>query len=325
VSRASRAAFFAWSVAGLAGCAAISGLDQIGESQCAPNCDGSASDDGSSGGPEGAADTGSRVDSSQPYDATADSADGPGGHDATSDGPPHADVAAEASGADASDAHGDDSSSDAANEAGDDASPDGGGDASAEADASCGPTDNITNCGACGVSCAPAPSTSVSTASCNGTACTYTCASGHLDCNASVSPNTDGCECATPGAISATCCPSNACPTQHVTGFSQGITGLDQTFYDCSATLNQQVALDACNQYSGLDPISMKSNCQTNTQFGSMCTNGDKVVCNFLSSTQACVCWAYSGPAAGWAVNSNSTTTCLCPAGNASLGEMQYH
>jgi hypothetical protein len=315
-----RAVFLTSSVVGCigyVGCATVSGLDQIRESPCAPDCGASVSDD-SSIGPEGSADTSLTVDSWQAGDSTGDDgAEDAGGPDATFDTTSPADAPAdETSAADASDAPSDggDAASDSA-----DGSPD------ATNDGGCGPTNTTSNCGACGTSCAAAPSSAVATATCTGNSCTYTCQGGHLDCNASVAPNADGCECATPGTISATCCPSNACPTQHVTGFPTGQTGLDQTFYDCSTTVAEQVAMDACNQYSGPNPVTNKSNCQTNTQFGVTCTNGDMVVCNFLSGTQDCVCWAYQGPATGWAVSSGSTSMCLCPGGSTAAGDMQYH
>ncbi|MBI2394446.1 MAG: hypothetical protein HYV09_33050 [Deltaproteobacteria bacterium] len=53
------------------------------------------------------------------------------------------------------------------------------------------PVTTTANCGGCGVKCTL---TSAISASCDGTKCGYACASGALDCNASVAPNTDGCE-----------------------------------------------------------------------------------------------------------------------------------
>jgi hypothetical protein len=333
VRSASRAACLAWSVVALAGCAAISGLDQISESACAPTCDASVSGEGGGGGSDGTGDTGAAVDSWQPpLDATTDTTeDGPqrrdAAHDAHSrdDGSPGDDSTGDdsdaPSGADASDAATDASdaradSGDAAHDAPSDAPRE------AETEAGCGPTNTVSNCGACGVSCAPA-SMSVATPSCNGGACSYTCQGGYLDCNAAVAPNTDGCECATPGAISAMCC-QNSCPVRHSTGFAKGVAppGLDQTFYDCNTTINAQVAMEACTQYSGNAVY-----CATNTAFGVSCGPGDTdlVVCNFYSATQNCVCWDYQGTALGWAVNSGVTNSCLCPAGDSSLGEVQFH
>src|SRR5581483_6101212 len=119
-------------------------------------------------------------------------------------------------------------------------------------DSDCSTLDTVSNCSACGVACASSPaSPGVSTAGCpTGSTCQYTCKAGYLDCNASVAPDTDGCECATPGSISATCC-GTACPTEHVSGFATGPSGKDQTFYDCEKTVDRQVAMDACAAYTG--------------------------------------------------------------------------
>jgi hypothetical protein len=320
-----RVAFLAWSVVGVGGCASISGLDQIGESPCAPDCDAAVSDDGTIGG-EGRADTSSTVDSWQAGDTSGDQGSDGAPGDTTPDSPWQADApAGEASATDASDGS---SGSDAPGDGSADARNAGdamGNDAATEAESGCGATNTVGNCGSCGTKCAPAPSTSIASANCNsGTSCAYQCQSGYLDCNASVAPNVDGCECATPGSISATCCPSNACPTQHATGFLRGLgsTPLDQTFYDCNTSINAQVAMEACTQYSG-----NASNCATNTTFMMSCGAGDSdlVVCNFYAMSQDCVCWDYQGTALGWAVNSHSTLQCTCPSGNSALGEVQYH
>ena len=146
----------------------------------------------------------------------------------------------------------------------------------------------------------------------------------NLDCNKSSAPNTDGCECATPGAISATCCGST-CPTQHVTGWPTGLTGANQTFYDCNASLNAQVALEACAAYTG-----NMSYCQTSVMFqGRPCTGADGgrtddlTVCNFLAPlAQSCVCWTYQGTHAGWAYDGMSNQ-CYCPSGTA--GDNAFH
>jgi hypothetical protein len=106
----------------------------------------------------------------------------------------------------------------------------------------------------------------------------------------------------------------------HSTGYPTGVTGLDQTFYDCNTSINQQVALEACAQYSG-----SASNCTTDVMYGTSCPNGDRVVCNFYAVGQACVCWVFQGPAVGWAANSGSTTACVCAAGSTALGDVQYH
>lgn len=53
------------------------------------------------------------------------------------------------------------------------------------------PLTTTSNCGGCGTKCTL---TSAISASCDGTKCSYACASGSLDCNAAIAPNTDGCE-----------------------------------------------------------------------------------------------------------------------------------
>jgi hypothetical protein len=318
VRRASRAAFFAWSVAGLVGCAAISGLDQLRESDCAPDCGAPASDDATGGG----SDTGATADSWRPRDAPVqDADDGSERRDGTLGEDSHApDAYVVDAPSDTTAGMETSSTSDATGDVGDGSADTGNG------EGGCGPTNTVDNCGACGAKCAPA-SPSVSVPTCLNGTCSYSCNAGYLDCNASVPPNTDGCECQTLGSISATCCPSNACPTQHYTGFPRGPNppGLDQTFYDCNTSINEQVAMEACYQYAGLNPTTMMTNCATNTAFGASCGNSDLVVCNFYSSTQNCVCWDYQGSAVGWAYNSGSTHSCFCPVGNSALGEVRYH
>ncbi len=193
------------------------------------------------------------------------------------------------------------------------------GDAAKDAGGDCGPLDTVSNCGACGVACASTPSSpGVSTSGCpTGSTCQYTCKAGYLDCNGSVAPDTDGCECATPGSISATCC-GTACPTEHVSGFSTGPSGKDQTFYDCQKTVDRQVAMDACTAYSGA-----ASYCGDNSCVAPDGGVGDLLICNLNDPNgDTCACWNYQGAHAGWAVNSG-TFTCYCPSGLA--GEVQYH
>jgi hypothetical protein len=317
VRRVSRLGVVAWCSVGFVGCATISGLDQIRESDCAPNCDaGDYAPDGQTGPVSDGPSSGER---SVPIDV-----DEPGDVVATFDvrvdeASPDDGAAAEAT-AEASDSAV--PPVDAASETHDGGpAADTGVDAPAES--GCGPLNTTTNCGACGTKCARAPTANGAT--CNGTACSYQCNAGYLDCNASMGTNTDGCECSTTGSISATCC-GNKCPIQHVTGFSAGIMppGRDQTFYDCNTGLSEQVAMEACEAYSGSAAF-----CATNTSFGVLCVGadggntGDLVVCNYLAGGQSCVCWDYQGSHAGWALNSGLTTSCACPTGGA--GNVAFH
>jgi hypothetical protein len=322
VRRVSRLGVVAWCSVGVVSCATISGLDQIKEIDCAPDCGAEMyAADGSTGSPgdgpspsdrtvplDVALDTSSSVDSSVDASFDVEASDGQARETAAEDASDGAEVGP----------------GDAASEAHDSGPPlDTGVDAAPEAEAGCGPLNTTVNCGACGAKCAHAPS--ANGASCNGTVCSYQCNPGYLDCNASTAPNTDGCECQTPGAIGATCCGSN-CPIQHVTGFPTGVIppGRDQTFYDCNTGLSEQVAMEACTAYSGSPAY-----CATNTSFGFPCigadggTNGDLVVCNFLAGGQSCVCWDYQGSHAGWALNTGLTTMCACPTGGA--GNFAYH
>jgi hypothetical protein len=326
VSRVSLASFFVWSLFGLAGCAAVAGLESIQENPCPFGCDGSAGDDGSADSTvieqdTGTADTRSSADtaagdtaadgSSKEMDGTAHESDS-GRIDATDDAPP-SDTGGE--GSEAGDAHdGATDSSDAeagTHDAGHDAGHDGGG-----ADSGCGPLDTVTNCGACGMACPAAGDTSgVSSAMCTGTTCQYTCNTGYLDCNASVAPDTDGCECAWSGAIAATCCAGNACPSAHITGYATQPSGASQTFYDCETTVDQQLAMDACTAYSGNAADCAAGSCGTST------TN--TVVCNFNMPAQDSVCWGFVGAAAGWALDVGAVTW-TCPSGGA-MGEVKFH
>jgi hypothetical protein len=185
----------------------------------------------------------------------------------------------------------------------------------AGADSGCGPLDTVTNCGACGVACpASGDNAGVSSAMCTGTSCQYVCKMGNLDCNASVAPDTDGCECAWSGAITATCCAGNACPTAHATGYAMQPSGANETFYDCETMVDQQLAMDACAAYSGA---------AADCALGTCNTPGELVVCNFNVPTQDSVCWAYAGAAAGYAVDVGSLLW-SCPVGGA-MGEVKYH
>jgi hypothetical protein len=249
-----------WFVVALAGCGALSGLDSIHESVCAPDCDGD--------------------------DATANPAD---------------QVVAEggSSGGGSEAAQGDVGSADSLRDV------DGG--AEARIDTGCGPLNTTTSCSACEQACAPTSST-VTSAECLGQAdgtgatCSYTCATGWLDCDRSTNPpNVNGCECHAPNATTADCC-SGGCPIQHDNGLYQS----SSFFYDCSIT-PPQIALDACAAFTG-DPTQCHAGDCFDLDGGA---TGEKLVCSDGSPT-ACVCWEYLGPAAMRVYNSASTE-CMCP------------
>jgi hypothetical protein len=295
------------------GCAAVSGLDQLNKDDCAfPGSCADAIVDVTVDAPvdrvtfvpdhaaaEGPDDTTTPPEGAASDDATGDDMMGDGmmgdarPTDARGEDPP-ADAPAADSAADVVEA--------------------GGKDAAAEADSGCGPLNTITNCGACGQSCASA-SSSTKSPTCGpgpgGESCSYTCTAGNLDCNASLAPNTDGCECATPGVANAKCC-SSSCPIKH--SYNTQVTG--STFYDCvpAGIINQTLAMDACAAFTG-DPAQCSSGACINpvTDAG----NGDMVVCADGPLSNDCMCWTYAGPNKGFVNDPKlAPNNCLCSAGN---------
>jgi len=139
-------------------------------------------------------------------------------------------------------------------------------------------TSSPSNCGGCGQAC----DTSTGQPTCNGTACTYQCAPGRTDCNAGRAPNTDGCECATPG-----CC-AGGCQTTHT-------NGVGQSFFDCAprAAYSQTQATEACVAFTG-DPNS----CSVPVSLCGM--PATQAICSAASTAQGtCYCWEYAGPLPG--------------------------
>jgi hypothetical protein len=109
-----------------------------------------------------------------------------------------------------------DGARDSANDAGVDSAVDGGGD-SGGVESGCGPTNTISNCGACGTACDTVHSTG---AQCNGVSCLYSgCAAGWGDCVTTGPPNTDGCETQLNTVTNCTGC-GLSCDSVHSTGRS---------------------------------------------------------------------------------------------------------
>jgi hypothetical protein len=174
----------------------------------------------------------------------------------------------------------------------------------ANGDSGCGATNTPQNCGACGQACAAGGTDGVKAngASCTGTTCTYQCATGFLDCNASAGYDPDGCECDTRKASGATCC-GTACPTLHGVGVPNAANA---NFYDCiSAGYSQQLATDACGAYFGTTAVCAGYSCNADTEW---------IVCGQVSSTSQCVCWEWRGPNVGYAA---AASLCTCPGSNA--------
>jgi hypothetical protein len=157
----------------------------------------------------------------------------------------------------------------------------------------CGPLTSVDNCGACGVQC----NMTTGTPSCTSATCTYACTAGHSDCNIAA-PDTDGCECATPG-----CCGS-ACETNHA-------NGVGQSYFDCNApgTYSEMAAFSACTAYA-LSVGSNAANC-----VGPLTCRGSSVptVC-FTDNSGSCAsyCWQYTGVYADG--GPGTVWDCACPA-----------
>jgi hypothetical protein len=159
------------------------------------------------------------------------------------------------------------------------------------------PTNTVNNCGGCGVSC---KLTSASAATCNGVTCAYTCIANHADCNYATAPDTDGCECTTPG-----CCAAG-CQTTHA-------NGVGQSFYDCNPTKTYTpvTAMEACTAYA-LSVGGTAANCSD----GWSCSTPPKPpyqVCYGDTAGTTCqtYCWGYTGSQGG------VLYTCACPVASA--------
>lgn len=155
---------------------------------------------------------------------------------------------------------------------------------------------STSSCGACMQAC----NTLTGAAKCDGTSCSYNCNAGRIDCNAATAPDTDGCECATPG-----CC-DGACQTTHSNG-----TG--QSFYDCNApgTHTAAAAAAACVAFGGGSSCKTSSVCCGGLSALGLClATTDNSVCGSAGGT--CHCWQYSGTNPGTVQNGCSAT---CGAG----------
>jgi hypothetical protein len=295
----SRLAFVAWFVVFAGGCAAVTGLNNISESDCEPNCgtDGQAKTDVTTDSPG--------VDSPGQDQASPETGPGPeGSTNETSTETSTGEAGKEGGG----------------NEGGVDSPADSPKDVAAESP--CGPTDTVTNCSACGDTCT---ATNASNPQCNGTTCSYTCTSGYLDCNASQAPDTDGCECHSPGATQANCGNGTngalgCCPVQHNDGLNSGTP----KFFDCNpaGSYSLGLAIDACTEFTGNAGQCTQGQC-VGADGG---TDGDLVVCS-TGSTTDCPCWTFTGPNAGYVhdphLPPSGGNNCFCA--DKTLGDTTYN
>jgi len=159
---------------------------------------------------------------------------------------------------------------------------------------------STSDCSACGDVCT---TTNASAATCNGTTCSYTCNAGSSDCNAGTHPDTDGCECATPG-----CCTGGTCEKTHA-------DGLGQSYYDCNPldTYTEAQAYEACAAYA-----TTVGGTSANCADAWTCEGGGDSICygNTAGTTCTTFCWvvtggvSYSPPAGSKTPGAGSVTSC---------------
>jgi hypothetical protein len=288
---------------GMAGCAALEGLSSISEQACAPDCDGGASADGTAVTP--GADGSPGLDVTTSADTTVpDDTSVATGEDSPTTGEDAAQSEDAPSGSDASDSSvtSDAGTADSGKDTGTPPVDSG-------SDTGCGPLTSTSNCSACGDTCT---ATNATAPTCNGTTCSYTCDSTYLDCNKTITPDLDGCECkAAPGATQSACCGTD-CPVAH--SYNEDITG--STFYDCVAagTYNVTDAMDACIAFTG-----NAAQCTAGYYCPQFADGGGDLgdqVCSDGSPTK-CDCWAYDGSLIGLVSTAGTgagPTNCYCPA-----------
>jgi hypothetical protein len=155
---------------------------------------------------------------------------------------------------------------------------------------------SIASCGACKVAC----NTTTGTASCNGSTCAYKCSTGLSDCNAAKAPDTDGCECKTPG-----CCGSG-CQTVHK-------NGVGAAFYDCSAqsTFTSASATEACEASAGSGHCTSSSKC-CGLLGTCLLASTAQSICGVVNG--ACYCWQYAGSYPG-SVQAEPASACTASCG----------
>jgi hypothetical protein len=160
---------------------------------------------------------------------------------------------------------------------------------------------SIATCGACtGAAC----DTMTGMPSCDGTTCSYRCKPGRADCNAATAPDTDGCECATPG-----CCAGH-CEISHA-------NGAGGTFYDCAAqkTYDSDHATEACKSTGAVGCLQSNTCCGLLNALGLCVGTPTYSVCGMKGGQ--CLCWQYQGGQPG-TVQTTSASKCSaqCPGAN---------
>jgi hypothetical protein len=153
------------------------------------------------------------------------------------------------------------------------------------------PSTTTNNCGTCNHVC--------TNQSCNNGTC-VACAAGKQDCNGSIAPDSDGCECntatlATQGTVGGCC--GTGCQIQHLNGYAGN-------FYDCAAlsTYNQTQATEAATSDTTHAGTITSGMCGSppNTQSAVFKTTGN-------GTTGVCTSWVFAGTGTFNSVNLANT------------------
>ncbi len=164
---------------------------------------------------------------------------------------------------------------------------------------------SVLNCGACGNRC---NLSNASGATCDGTKCGYTCASGFGDCNALTAPNTDGCETQLNSVTNCSGC-GLACNTTTGTPTCNGVRcsyTCSAGLLDCNATTGTN--LDGCE--SSKTSVSSCGSCGAacNTSTGTPTCDGTK--CSYSCAAGKLDCNAASAPNTDGCETNVSVTNC---------------
>jgi hypothetical protein len=269
----------------LGACGVVEGLSQYSKGECSQGCDDAAPGvPTTEGGSDAAQEDALRHDGDDDAPPSDDGEDADGSWMTSDDSSSGGDSAADASDG------GPTGGGDAGDGSGGDAGDGGGGDAG---DGGCGPLNTVQNCGACGVAC----NMTTGTPSCTGAVCTYVCTAGRSDCDSVTGPDTNGCECATPG-----CCGSG-CETTHS-------TGVGPSFYDCNSpsTFTEATAISACTAYA-LSVGGTAGNCSG----GWKCNSSTVQDVCYSTNGKSCgtYCWRYMDADSG--ASAGAVVDCACP------------
>lgn len=175
-------------------------------------------------------------------------------------------------------------------------------------------TNTVTDCSGCNLACNATASNNTAR-SCDGTTCSYTCATNQVDCDGSTKPDLNGCECAGNG-----CC-TNGSPSTFGSCQTTHMNGLGQNFWDC-LPLNTYTMSQAQAAARAYDPAGLVDG--ANNHYVNPKNSADTVdyICTSSTAKNACPCWAWQATGAYAAAaglvdlhTPSSSTNCYFPLG----------